>query len=367
MLAVVTAVSIASFGAVASAADTPTPKQLVARIAHAATKPGQVLHTTTQVTGTSGPGTIEVWIDLDRGLVRQQVGNTTDGGGWAVLVADGRQYVRFGSPSDKDGPARDCLLNGTTALLVAPCTLSHQYPRTVETGTRDGHSVLMLDSDRSATFKDRSSIATNRVWVDAKTSFPVASELKTRTVVGKQDVRQHVTTTEAHEFVSANSLPVDFFTPESVTAWSTAAHAASEQAAETRRQRLNRPGPVRGTGTLSDGSTWTVDERTDGIHPCFDITITSGLESGGGGCAGATSFDRESLPRNTTALRGHPTVVMVTAPRDTTAIEVTARGNRTEAVHLTNRDPIKSSAGFVAFVVELPARTHADVSAKVVN
>jgi hypothetical protein len=311
---------------------------------------------------------VEAWIDLDRGLVRQEVGSPSEGG-WALLIADGRQHVRFGTPADQDGPARDCLTEGITVSLVAPCTRSHERARTVGSSTRNGRSVLVLDTDLTQSTKKLSATGTSRVWVDTKTGLPVASDLRSKATVGTQVVRHHTTGSETHEFVPAGSLAEDFFTAESVTAWATAAHAASQRTREERQAQLDQPGTELRTGAVSDGATWTLGETHSGMEQCFSLTINDGAQIGGGKRCGSTSgFDTQHLPLSTITVVGHPAVTIVNAPRGTTAIKVTAhRGKNGAAVTVADRDAIVASNGIVAFVVELPEGAHANVSAKSID
>jgi hypothetical protein len=309
---------------------------------------------------------VEAWIDLDRGLVRQHVGSISTGG-WALLIANGRQYTRFGMPADRDGPARDCLTSGITVSLVAPCTRSHEQPRTVGSATRDGRSLLVLDTDLTQTTKNLSATGTSRVWVDPKTGFPVASDMRSKARIGSQVVRHHATANETHEFVPASALPADFFTEDSVTAWATTAHTAGEKIREERQARRDQhPGTVLRTGSLSDGATWTLRETHDGTEQCLSLTIGDGAQSGGGSrCDGAASIDTRHLPLSTVTVVGHPAVTIVNAPRGTTAVKVTVhRGKRGPAVTVTSREPIATPNGKTAFVVELPASAHSNVSAK---
>jgi hypothetical protein len=175
---------------------------------------------------------VETWIDLDRGLVRQQVGDGETRGSWALLISRGTQRVRYGNPAaDKDGPARDCLLTGIAASLVAPCTRSREAARTVAPTARDGRPMLVLRSDLAHSTKKISITGTGRIWVDPTTWFPVSLTSKAKATTRNDVVRVHTTATETHEFVAAESLPADFFTAASVTAWADHAYSSTHSRA----------------------------------------------------------------------------------------------------------------------------------------
>ncbi len=184
---------------------TPSARQLIAATKAAASRPGQVLHTT--LTGKDDGDTtpVEAWIDVERGLVRTQQG-TLDDGGSASLVADGVMHF-LPQSQGSDLAASRCATGGLAASLVATCATALPRTAKVVATTHDGHPAWELVDTFDRSSHGTTVTGTNRTWFDRASKLPVARD-STSTYRSKRGTTPlHMAATETHEFVPASRCP----------------------------------------------------------------------------------------------------------------------------------------------------------------
>ncbi len=161
-------------------------------------------------------------------------------------------------------------------------------------------------------------------------------------------------------------MPGDFFTVESVTAWTDAAYAAVVSH-RVDGEPQEEPGPVLQTGLLTDGTPWTISEVTVGDQTCFELKVNDGGPSTGAtSCVYLDEVNPQHLGASISQVGKHSTVAVVLAPNGTQAIEVSSHAKHSSESVTTRSDaPIVASDGSVAFLVELPVHARQFANAQV--
>jgi hypothetical protein len=362
---VLLACAVATTAAPAFAADTPTLHDLKAHLARAARRPGKVLHTTTTTTNDGQAGAVETWIDLEHHRARQQ--GTTDGiGPIAVLVTGGELHTVFGPSDSGPRPAVNCPFAGLAAGMISMCprdvpsaTRAPTTSSSVEASTSKGRPAWLLATDsRQRTSKLAYESAVRTVF-DRRSAFPLVSSSTLTVRRNGQMQRQRSQVKEVHEFVDEAELPTDFFTLESVSAWS---QAQPNQFVDANGRRVQPKATPLRSGTANDGTRWTFSE-TEGGSACYALEIGNGSS---GSCGPKPNGTWVNVSTNSGS--GHPTFAVAVAPKGTQVLEVVAgSGERGAATKILSSDPIRMSSGAVAFVVELPDGTHNVRSTRIVK
>ena len=357
----------------AGAADTPTPDQLVTRAKKAAARPGHVLHTTTSLsTPTVGQeSTVESWIDVPNRRLRQQADVAADSASpnstpSAALVVDGQFHI-VSTSGEHPLSTGTCPVSGLTASLLELCGASSsagqrvQVDRTVVGARLGGHRAWKLTTTTASKTKGYDIHSTIHTWFDERTALPLASDIASTVTHQAQAQRERVRLHETSGFVPAGSLPTDFFSTDSVTAW---LKAQPDVTPAFDPRLIQRDLTELGSGVASDGTRWTLSD-TGAAEQCY-VSISVGSGSGGTSCNSRP--DPRHLLTMTNQSSGGPAFAVLTAPRSAKVVEVVARhGNHGRDVAILNSDPIRGSTRVAYFVVELPEGAHNVRSARVIR
>ena len=88
--------------------------------------------------------------------------------------------------------------------------------QTVTAARHAGHRAWELTTTGTSKTNDFDIHSLGRTWFDEHARAPVASEITSTVTHRKQTRRQHLQVDETSELVASDSLPADFFAPESV-------------------------------------------------------------------------------------------------------------------------------------------------------
>jgi hypothetical protein len=198
-------------------------EELYARVAEAITRPGQVYHAVMEVEQEGGPfsysGTVETWLDTKRDVARQQaeflIGEQAKRS--RTIIAGGALYR---SPTEDQSSSRveapRCYGGSASASSVLGCPgPTEESTKAVEAGEYGGKPVIVLVTIGTSSGADETFTFTSRLYLDPETFLPIASE--TEGTMDYGDV--YPLRGESHfrtEFIAADSLPDDFFDPDSI-------------------------------------------------------------------------------------------------------------------------------------------------------
>jgi hypothetical protein len=224
LVSVVAAASVAGSGhAEASLEDSRLSLRAVyARVERAVHRDGRVYHQTNNATSSgafSGSDSVETWIPADADTLRQQFPNAP----FARLVSGGVDYGKNESAPLGQIPAQRCYGASAAISTLLGCPLRSgpmQSQQKVLSGTWHGTRVVVLVTKFNGK-RGTTGVAhgESRVYLDAKTFRPVASEALTVQGTGKDRRRTLAHGSYVSSFDALDSLPPDFFTPSAIESW----------------------------------------------------------------------------------------------------------------------------------------------------
>jgi hypothetical protein len=241
---IATGVLVLLFAAVAGCGEggepepTPDPANLTveevyARFAEAINRPGSIYEVTIEMDQGGGnftvQGTRKVWVDVGRDLVRGESEVETRAEGQEAvrdksnyIIANGVGYTHAeqredGGETGTKAEARPCPGVSVAASAVLGCAAWREESTTeVEGGQYEGHPAIIIVTSGISHGEAGTSTYTERLFLDAGTFLPLALEDQ-----GTFDDSNKVTPFQMRwkfksRFVSAQSLPDDFFDPASI-------------------------------------------------------------------------------------------------------------------------------------------------------
>lgn len=208
-----------------------TVEDVYARFAEVVNKPGSIYRVTIRLDYEGGPfGAVTLtttsWIDVGRNLARDKVDTTGILEGETVpyastsIIADGWQYRHYeqppGSARYDKVQARTC--HGANAAVSSGLGCpgwTEKSTTTLEIGEYEGHGALILVTSGTRWGEDETTTFTERLYLNASTLLPIALEGEGDTDYGDIYHGSWLYTYQ-NDFVSADSLPDDFFDPASI-------------------------------------------------------------------------------------------------------------------------------------------------------
>ena len=212
--------------------DVPTPEPTIglssltvedvySRLAEAIARPDSVFHTLVDLKvdaqGYSLSGSMEVWIDLERDVARQEIRLRPDVGALEeqretdLVVGDASYWLTSGAAVSKRH-ALTCHGSGSGALstLLGCRGFTEDSSTHVETGAEyQGQPAITLVTVGESFASDENFAFTTRLYQDEKTFLPIASVSDGTMNELPYDIFMRFD----NEFVQADSPPSDFFDP----------------------------------------------------------------------------------------------------------------------------------------------------------
>ncbi len=198
-----------------------TLEDVYSRLAEAITRPGFVFHTLIDLKvdaqAYSLSGSMEVWIDLQRDVARQEIRLRPDVGDLEehretdLVVGDASYWLTSGATVIKRH-ALICHGSGSGALstLLGCRGFTEDSSTHVETGAEyQGHPAIALVTTGESFTSDENFAFTTRLYLDEETFLPIAS-VSDGTM---NDLPYDIFMRFDNELLPTDSLPSDFFDP----------------------------------------------------------------------------------------------------------------------------------------------------------
>lgn len=198
-----------------------TLEDVYSRLAEAITRPGFVFHTLIDLKvdaqAYSLSGSMEVWIDLERDVARQEirlrpdVGDLEEHRGTDIIVGDASYWLTSGATVIKRH-ALICHGSGSGALstLLGCRGFTEDSSTHVETGAEyQGHPAIALVTTGESFTSDENFAFTTWLYLEEETFLPIASVSDGTMNELPYDIFMRFD----NEFARADSLPPDFFDP----------------------------------------------------------------------------------------------------------------------------------------------------------
>jgi len=215
-----------------------TVEEVYARFAEAINRPGFVYYLTIDVDDDGAPwameGTRELWTDPSGDRARHELDMLVHFDEDAryqtkVVLIDGAAYSHTLSPDISDqfsktrtapcdfGSAAACLAVEYLGLGYLPTTANpnEDWVEEIHSGRYHGRSAIIITSAGTTKGEIGTSTFTVRLYIDMRTSLPIALEGEGTFDYGQEGQGNWLYTYKS-EFVPADSLPDDFFDPASI-------------------------------------------------------------------------------------------------------------------------------------------------------
>jgi hypothetical protein len=209
-----------------------TVDDVYARFAEVINRPGSVYRATIDVNSDGGyysmEGTRTLWADVGQDMAREEGDATISSEGesyrdkWRSITVDGGEYraphedAAGASESGSKVRARTCHGANEAVSAVLGCPgWTEKSTTSLEIGEYKGHHAVILVTSGTRHGEDETTTFTERLYLNASTLLPIALEGEGDTDYGEIYHGTWLYKYE-NEFVSADSLPDDFFDPASI-------------------------------------------------------------------------------------------------------------------------------------------------------